>query len=306
MRIEYSRRLFAANHSEMRITMNTGFFQGNSVSSNRIIYTPSPFAKANLLHLQEVGTLQAVKPHTSSRDNLPSFLFFLVEKGSGTVNYNGKSYSLQPGDCVFLDCSFPYSHCSSTDLWSLKWAHFYSFTMKEIYQKYIRRGGDCVFSTYRPEKYSLLVDELFACATSDDYVRDMKINEKLSSLLTMLMEESWNQHGQRTDTPGKRNLLEVRNYLDTNFSQKISLDKLAEQFYINKFYLTRLFKEQFGISISTYLIQIRITHAKKLLRFSDLSIDKISRECGLNDANYFSRIFKKVEGISPGEYRKKW
>ena len=52
-------------------------FQGTSVKSSRIIYTPSSFAKSNLLHLQEVGELQALKPHTSSRKGLLSFLFLL-------------------------------------------------------------------------------------------------------------------------------------------------------------------------------------------------------------------------------------
>ncbi len=286
--------------------MNTGLFEGNLVTSNRIIYTPSSFAKSNLLHLQEVGTLQAKEPHVSKRNNLPSFLFFIVEKGSGTVTYCGETYSLKPGSCVFLDCLKPYAHCSSTDLWTLKWAHFYGPTAREIYRKYEQRGGKAAFYTKSLEKYTILIDELLSCAGSEDYVRDMKINEKLSSLLTMLMEESWNPAGREIQAGGKRNLMEVRSYLDTNFMHKISLDDLADKFYINKFYLTRLFKEQFGLSINTYLIQIRITHAKKLIRFSDLSMDKISQECGMNDANYFSRMFKKVEGISPGEYRKRW
>ena len=48
------------------------------VTSNRILYTPSSFARSSLLTLQEIGTLQALKPHTSSRDNLQSYLFFML------------------------------------------------------------------------------------------------------------------------------------------------------------------------------------------------------------------------------------
>ena len=98
----------------------------------------------------------------------------------------------------------------------------------------------------------------------------------------------------------------VKDYLDLHYRQKITLDHLAEHFYINKFYLTRIFREQFGLTINNYLLQIRITHAKRLLRFSDLSIEKIAVECGMSDANYFARMFKKVEGSSPGEFRKRW
>ena len=76
--------------------------------------------------------------------------------------------------------------------------------------------------------------------------------------------------------------------------------------YINKFYLTRVFKEQFGLPVTSYLVQLRITRAKRLLRFTDRTIESIAQDCGLNDANYFSRLFKKIEGTSPGEYRRQW
>ena len=77
-------------------------------------------------------------------------------------------------------------------------------------------------------------------------------------------------------------------------------------FYINKFYLTRIFKEKFGVTLNNYLLQIRITHAKQLLRFTDKTVETIGVECGMGSVHYFSRMFKKIEGISPSEYRKIW
>ena len=67
--------------------MDTPLFDGKLVHSQRIIYTPSPFARASLVHLQEVGTLQARSPHASTRQGLASYLFFMVESGSGTLEY---------------------------------------------------------------------------------------------------------------------------------------------------------------------------------------------------------------------------
>ena len=105
---------------------------------------------------------------------------------------------------------------------------------------------------------------------------------------------------------GKRNLQDVKDYIDMHFTEKIMLDDLSERFFINKYYLTRIFREQFGMPISQYIMQLRITHAKRNLRFTTLSMEEIAVECGLEDANYFSRVFRKVEGVSPGEYRKQW
>ena len=62
------------------------------VSSNRVLYTPSSFAKSSLLYLQEIGTLKALKSHVSSHNNLLSYLFFIVLDGDGTVKYENKEY----------------------------------------------------------------------------------------------------------------------------------------------------------------------------------------------------------------------
>ena len=134
----------------------------------------------------------------------------------------------------------------------------------------------------------------------------MKIYEKLVGLLTLLMEESHNQIKPFSDNNKKRNLQNIKEYIDTHYADKITLEQLSSKYYINKYYLTRSFKDQFGLPVNSYLIQVRVTHAKQLLRFTELSIEKIGQECGMNDANYFSRIFKKIEGIAPGEYRKMW
>ena len=81
---------------------------------------------------------------------------------------------------------------------------------------------------------------------------------------------------------------------------------LAERYYSNKDYLTKIFKETYGSTIKGYIIAKRITRAKQLLRFTDMTVDEIGNAVGMGDANYFSRTFRKVEGISPREYRKQW
>ena len=284
----------------------TSLFHGNLVTTRRILYTPSAFARTSLLHLQETGFLEARKPHTSRRKNLSSYLFFQVLSGHGTLEYGGEILSLDTGDCVFLDCRRPYSHRASDELWQLKWVHFYGPNMGSIYDKYTERGGRPCFHPSNPASYSMILDELYEIASSEDHVRDMRIFEKLASLLTLLMEQSWNPESRQHISVKKQNLQNIKEYLDQHYMEKINLDDLAEMFYINKFYLTRIFREQFGTSVNSYLLQVRITHAKQLLRFTDRTIEEIAGECGVADASYFSRMFRKVEGISPGEFRRTW
>ena len=153
--------------------------------------------------------------------------------------------------------------------------------------------------------FTTLLTDIYDLASSSDYIRDMRINEKLATLLTLLMEQSW--HPESVTVSRKRlELATVKEYLDGHYTDKISLDDLEEHFFINKFYLSKIFKETYGTTVNNYLISKRITRAKQLLRFTDLTVDEIGAAVGMADANYFSRMFRKVEGISPREYRKQW
>ena len=183
---------------------------------------------------------------------------------------------------------------------------FYGASLPFIYEKYRERGGRPVIRPESAKVYDELLKDLYVTASSDDYIRDMRINEKLSMLLTCLMGESWHPGEHREGYARKRDIRQVKNYLDENYHQKITLESAAELFYINKHYLARLFKEQYGITFTAYLQQVRITYAKRMLRFTDKKIEEIGRECGVGELAYFGRVFKKIEGISPGEYRKIW
>ena len=314
------------------------FTSSPSVQSSRILYTPSPFARSSLLHLQEVGSLTAIRPHTSKREKLQSYLCFMVEDGEGELVYEGKKHELRSGDVVFIDCRKAYSHSTgnirstgniqelcdrySTDnahstekdgekLWSLRWCHFYGPSMPAIYAKYCERGGLPVIRYTDMTRgadvsqYTAILTDIYTLASSSDYIRDMRINGKLNDLLTLLMESSWHQ-GNSSNAPKKMDISLVKSFLDEHYKEKLSLESVASHFFIDKHYLARLFKEHYGVTLVTYLQQVRITHAKRMLRFTDKSIEEIGLECGIGELNYFSRVFKKLEGVSPSEFRRVW
>ena len=278
------------------------------VSSNRVLYTPSSFAKSSLLHLQEIGELSALRSHTSSRSNLQSFLFFVVMSGSGELTYDDHSYELTQGSCVFINCKHPYSHTTDEDhLWTLRWTHFFGPTIQSIYDKYCERGGRPVFtlSTSELETITAIWTNIMTVAKSSDYLRDMRINEALGSLLTLIMEQSWHPE-DRTAAPKRASVVDVKNFIDEHYNEKISLDELSKRFFIDKYYLKKSFRDQFGLNISTYIQNIRITKAKQLLRFSDKTVEEIGYEVGIGNPAYFSRVFKEVEGVGPKMYREQW
>lgn len=117
------------------------------------------------------------------------------------------------------------------------------------------------------------------------------------------MEDSWNPENI-SNKQGQ--VVNIREYIDTHYSDDITLESLSDRFFINKTYLSEVFKEQYGVNLKDYLTSVRITEAKKLLRFTDKTTEEIAEKIGINGAAYFSRLFKRVEGVSPKEYRTMW
>ena len=94
-------------------------------------------------------------------------------------------------------------------------------------------------------------------------------------------------------------------FLEDNYKKDISLDDVSRTVDISPYYFSKLFKEQTGENFVEYLTNIRIENAKKLLQNCDLSIKNICADTGYSDPNYFSRIFKKLVGVTPTEYRER-
>ena len=95
----------------------------------------------------------------------------------------------------------------------------------------------------------------------------------------------------------------AKRYIDENYNEAISLDKLADIAHVNKYYLSHSFKKEYGSSPIDYMLKRRITEAKALLSSTDYSLIQIAEQLGFGSPAYFSKCFRKVEGISPSGYR---
>lgn len=101
------------------------------------------------------------------------------------------------------------------------------------------------------------------------------------------------------------NLKNILQFIDENFNKNINLDGVAYNFGYNSSYLSRLFKHVKGVSFSDYLGKKRIEFAKKLLANQSRTIKEIAEESGYNSTGIFIKAFEKIEGMTPGEFRRK-
>lgn len=107
-------------------------------------------------------------------------------------------------------------------------------------------------------------------------------------------------------TQVKKSVKKAMDYVLLNYSEKISVNDIAEYLKITPNYLSSVFKKQAGISLTAYINEVRINSSLPLLANTDRSIQEVAEWVGMEDGNYFSRVFRKKMGISPSRYRKNY
>lgn len=95
----------------------------------------------------------------------------------------------------------------------------------------------------------------------------------------------------------------ICHYVKTNFTEDITLQQIADKYYLNPSYLSNLFKKELNINYSTFLAQLRIKYACKLLAETNMTVTQIANETGFTNYFYFARIFKKHKSMTPTQYR---
>lgn len=150
---------------------------------------------------------------------------------------------------------------------------------------------DCKGCGFETEGLSIQFSE-FCSADWETTIR--QISEELRCRL-------WSLRTARTEE--KNWIRGVAEYLEMNYAQKFSQQKCAELFHVNKDYMSRRFREEYGIGMISYLTQIRLKKAKELLGSSDMQIQEIADRVGFFDVKYFSAQFKKGTGMTPSAFR---
>jgi two-component system response regulator YesN len=103
----------------------------------------------------------------------------------------------------------------------------------------------------------------------------------------------------------KGSIQKIKTYIEANYHENINLKSLATEFYMNPVYLGQLFKKTYGMYFNEYLLQIRVSEAKKLLRQTDMRSYEVAEKVGFSNADYFVTQFEKIEHVTPTEYRNK-
>ena len=259
--------------------------------------------KKNLLHVSEIGFNIPSAGYTPEKTDGNCFvLHYLV---SGNATYYGQVieapciFLLVPGqdDLYQIDSSPQAPQCKQY------WIAVSGEGAKELLDgagvsqfpytapcSYINRAVDIFENLQNPESY----------LNSDDHFYMMSGFYQLLSL-HCVFQRDLSKKSKHTDI-----VIKICNYIQDNYSTISNEAQIAHAVFLSTNHMHRIFKKEMGITPINYLNAYRIRCAKKLLKDSDISLNKIAETLGFSSANYFCTVFKKYcNGVSPSDYRKK-
>lgn len=237
-----------------------------------------------------------------------------VIKGKGSIVIGQNRYPYTPGGVYIIKAFLLHSSCVREQPYIRSKLSINASCIDEIlnhldlneYFAPLLQQNNGVYLPLSPQianQVDELLKHLAECFESQDMESDAVGLSLLLNLLTFLRTEY--NSGVRSPPLPNTPISRVIKYINLNISEQLTLDTIAKSNNISKFYLCKLFKKEQGISIMNFILNQRLMLVKNQLRVTSLSCSDIAMAIGFSNFSSFCQQFKKKEGMTPSEYRRK-
>lgn len=259
------------------------------------------------LNMYQCGTQICDADHFYGPAVRDHFLIHYIHSGKGRFCIGEREYRLQNGQ-GFLICPniITYYQADHNEPWSYSWVGFHGLKAESCLKNAGLTMDSPIFTGDSDDYISICFSQMIA-AKSLQRGREIRLLGLLYLFLSQLIEQN-GKAGLYDHTGSKRNVYikKAIEYIEMNYSRKMSITELAHHLGLDRSYLGSVFKEQLDTSLQGFLINYRIDKACELMKNEALSIGDISRSVGYDDPLLFSKLFKRNRGTSPREYRKNY
>ena len=235
--------------------------------------------------------------------------------GDLTYYIEGKAYILKPWDILFVNKNEIHKPVVNPNKY---YERIVIWLNPDFMAKYAQGNNNLLkcFEVAIKNNYNLLrlnmksidiiknlIQDIQNCNNSNEFGSEI-LKESLFVQLMVLMNRLFLNSDKNRDIEDiqyDKTIEGVLNYINSNLENDLSIDTIASEFFISKYYLMRKFKNQIGSSIHNYVVQKRLILARSLIS-DGLSMSSVCSRCWFNDYSSFVRAFKKVYGVSPSNY----
>jgi len=284
------------------------------VNENRIapeseyfVYSPSAVARNTFFYPICTGHFIYEPHYELRRTSYDSYLLMYVQKGQFILECEGKKQTAGMGSFVLLDCYRPHAYYSDTG-WESIWCHFDGQMARAYYDLTVSYLGN-IFTLV--DDYPVLnkMTAIYQTFAEGRPIREALLSKQLTDIWTALLMDQAERPGSgkvgrvsvwEGDSIGMENVI---SYINEHFTGKITIQTLAEQAMLSQYHFIRMFKSYTSFTPHEYIVNIRISAAKYMLKNTSLSVKDIGLDAGFPSESAFCTAFKKKMGITPTEYR---
>lgn len=271
------------------------------------IQIPQPLTKLLSEHLLSrdlyplaAGFYPRAIGHSMRRRNHPDNLLAYCAEGAGTLQTDAGQWAVTAGDLMLLPAGISHQYAAdSARPWSLYWAH-YQGTLAADYTRFLGMAEPVASIGIQPR---LIADfeALFALRNAGGNERVFvqaacQLKATLTDVACLIAAHS-HSRGTRID------LDQIQQLMHRRIDRELDLADLAQAANLSKFHFVRKFKQLTGHAPIQHFIHLKMQHACQLLDTTHEPIKRIATRVGYDDPHYFSRLFKRVIGVSPLQYR---
>ncbi len=273
--------------------------------------------------LPQISMAYSVIRRTVWRIADPYQILIFVRSGHCRIQTDGKEYLLSPGDLFSIPPDIQYERSPvGEEFCEMFYVHFRTPVPGEALDEdeaqrrltASREPGEewtlylSTQTSFKPEALEGSFQELVKYTSEGGWPERQLAAAILCRMLAMISRQTVSALYKQTDPNPKHppNLKKALNYIAQHYTEKITLEELCRVSFVSKQMLIRYFHQEFGKTPITYIIEYKIDKIREMLiTYPEVSVKELCGEFGFDDQCYFSRIFKKVTGESPTEYRRR-
>ena len=221
--------------------------------------------------------------------------------GTGYLKFDNSAVTVGEGTFFFLPAEYPHEYLPKDDRWDVRWVAFDGYSANHILSL-LGMTKPVVVKPESPLELERIFDRMFKSQREDKLYCDFTCSGLIYDYL-IEFHRCMDDKGSKSRNERSRVITNVLEYIDENYQKDFPLTDLADVAGVTPQHLCRIFKAAMNMRPNEYLVKKRVREAKRMMLRTEKQISEIASECGFPNAGYFSPVFKKLEGMTPAEYR---
>ena len=257
----------------------------------------------DMLRITWAGYFSFAENHYVKRETFNEFLMFYCVDGHGFLNMSSKNWQIKEGDVAFCFKGLEHEYgANSSNPWTIYWAHFDGQAVSSFFKNLAITPEKPVIHISRKLQVISLFSEILDTLRSGYHPQNLIHSSVCFQHILSAMAVDVQSHHIIT---GNITVNDIVEFMIKNIYLPLTLDEMANFANMSKFNFSRVFRNNIGCPPMNYFIRLKILKACELLNTTDMRIREVAYKLGYDDEYYFSKLFKKIMGVSPMLYKKR-